>query len=83
MGHLGKTERELVAIGAAIGSNCIPCVDYHIKEAKKQGVTDDQIREALEFAEQVKQAPARKILEFAYALVPPDEGTPTPPDAEK
>ena len=83
MGHLGAAERELVAIGAAIGSNCIPCVDYHIKAAKKIGVTDDQIREAIEFADQVKQAPANKILEFAYALVPPDEEKLVPPGEEK
>lgn len=28
MDKLTSTERELVALGAALGSNCVPCIEY-------------------------------------------------------
>lgn len=42
MDGLTLKEIELAAIGAAIGSNCVPCVEYHIKEAKRVGLTNNQ-----------------------------------------
>jgi AhpD family alkylhydroperoxidase len=77
MEHLSSAERELVALGAAMGSNCIPCIEYHVPEARKAGLSDAQISEAIKFADQVRQVPARKILATANALLP---GTPATPD---
>lgn len=67
MEKLSKREREFVAIGAAIASNCIGCIIYHIKESKKIGITNDEIKEAVELSEKVKKVPAKKILDTAYA----------------
>ena len=67
MKTLSQKEKEYVAIGAALGSNCIPCIVYHIGESKKNGISDSQIREALSIAEKVKKVPAEKILSTAYA----------------
>jgi arsenite methyltransferase len=55
----------LVAIGAAIGSNCGPCFEHHVKRARSFGVADADIRRAVEIAATVKAAPARAILELA------------------
>ena len=57
--------RELVAIGAAIASNCEPCFKYHYNEARKLGVSKEDIRLAVEMAEAVKASPARSIAELA------------------
>lgn len=62
MNQLTARERELVALGAALGSNCVPCIEYHIPEARKAGLSDAQIREAVELADSVRQVPARKVL---------------------
>lgn len=62
MNQLTSRERELVALGAALGSNCVPCIEHHIPEARKVGLTDLQIREAIELADSVRQVPARKVL---------------------
>ncbi len=35
---------ELVAIGAAIASNCEPCFKYHYDQARKLGVSDLDMR---------------------------------------
>ena len=67
METLSKKEKEYVAIGAALGSNCIPCIVYHIGESKKRGISDSQIREAISIANKVKNVPAEKVLSTAYA----------------
>ena len=67
MDYLSKMEKELVCLGASIGSNCIPCIANHIAEAKKTGLTEAQIKEAIELAEKVKSVPDGLVLNTAYA----------------
>lgn len=69
MNQLNNAERALVALGAALGSNCVPCVQVHVPAARLAGLTDTQISEALEVADQVRQVPARNVLEAARELV--------------
>lgn len=69
MNDLTPRERELVALGAAMGSNCVPCIEYHIPEARKTGLTDSQISEAIRLADKVRQVPARKVLNAAERLL--------------
>lgn len=66
---LSLKERELTAVGAAIASNCVPCIEYHIPQARKAGLSDAEIREAVELADQVRQVPADKVLQTAFALL--------------
>ncbi len=70
MDHLSPRERELVALGAAMGSNCVPCIEYHIPEARKAGLADTQISEAIRLADKVRQVPARKVLDAAVKMLP-------------
>ena len=69
MSELNHRERELVALGAAIGSNCVPCMEYHIPEARRAGLTDVQIRGAIRLADSVRQVPARKVLDAAHRVL--------------
>ena len=69
MTQLSSRERELVALGAALASNCLPCVEYHVPAARKAGLGDSQIEEALRLADKVRQVPARNALESALARV--------------
>ena len=68
-------DRELVAIGAAVASNCIPCIEYHIPAARKAGLDDAEIKEAVSLADKVKRVPARKVLESAKVLLRPEDST--------
>ena len=70
MSNLSPSERELVALGAAMGSNCIPCMEYHIPQARKAGLNDQQIGEAIRLADKVRQVPARKVLAAALGMLP-------------
>jgi 4-carboxymuconolactone decarboxylase len=69
MSTLTDRERSLVSLGAAIASNCVPCVEYHVPWAKKVGLTDEQIHEALRIADKVRQVPAGAVLHAALARI--------------
>jgi AhpD family alkylhydroperoxidase len=57
--------QELVAIGAAIASNCEPCFRFHFDKARKLGVSKDDMARAVATAKMVKESPARAVLEVA------------------
>jgi len=69
MPHLSKRDRELVALGAAMGSNCVPCIEYHIPKAREAGLSDFEIAEAIRLSDRVRQVPARKVLDVALQMV--------------
>jgi AhpD family alkylhydroperoxidase len=56
---------ELVAIGAAIASNCEPCFRFHYDKARKLGVSREDMLRAVTTAQNVKDAPAKAILDLA------------------
>jgi AhpD family alkylhydroperoxidase len=62
---------ELVAIGAAIGANCEPCFKYHYDQARKLGVSDLDMRYAVDLAQKVKDTPARAMLNLAERYLGP------------
>lgn len=74
MNELTSRDRELVALGAAMGSNCVPCVEYHIPESRKAGLSDAQIHAAIQHADKIRQVPARKTLQAALRLLPAANG---------
>jgi AhpD family alkylhydroperoxidase len=52
---LPDRERELVAIGAAIGAGCQPCTQYHVGVALKAGLTRDEVSSAIDGAQAVRR----------------------------
>jgi AhpD family alkylhydroperoxidase len=56
---------ELVAIGAAIASNCEPCFRFHYDRARKLGVSKEDMARAVKTAQMVKDSPAKAILQLA------------------
>lgn len=69
MEHLTTRERELIAIGAALASNCVPCIENHIDEARKVGLTDPEIKDAVRLADELRRVPAAKVLNTALAIL--------------
>ncbi len=57
--------QELVAIGAAIASNCEPCFRFHYDKARKLGVSKADMARAIATAKMVKETPARAVLALA------------------
>ena len=76
MNGLNDRERSLVALGAALASNCGPCIEYHIPEARRAGLSDTEINEALQIANKVRRVPARAVFETALARIESSVGGP-------
>ena len=70
MTSLNPRDSELVALGAAMGSNCVPCIEYHIPEARKAGISDGEIHAAIRLADRVRRVPAQKVLDAALKALP-------------
>jgi thioredoxin type arsenate reductase len=71
-GRTGETQRiytpavaELVAIGAAIAANCEACFKYHYAQARKHGVSLEDVARAVTMAQKVKEAPAKAMIDLA------------------
>lgn len=69
MNDLTPRDSEVVALASAIGSNCVPCIEHHIPEARKAGLDDSQITAAIRLADRVRQVPARKVLDPALRML--------------
>lgn len=56
---------ELIAIGASAAANCDTCLRYHCKQAKKLGVSTDDMASAVRIGLMVKQVPHQRLLAMA------------------
>ena len=63
---------ELVAIGASIAANCEPCFKYHFQQAKKLGVSREDMMCAVKTAQIVKETPAKAMLQLAQRFLEGD-----------
>lgn len=60
--------KELIAIGAAVAGNCIPCLQWHYKKCIELGIPEDKIKSAIAVAKIVKDVPIKKISELTEKL---------------
>lgn len=65
---------ELVAIGAAIASNCESCFKFHYDKARRLGVSRDDMLQAVAMAQGVKDAPAKSITDLAHRILKAEGG---------
>ena len=61
--------QELVAIAASVAANCEPCFKHHYDQARRLGVSSDDMAAAVSIAESVKKAPARKMSELTQRIL--------------
>lgn len=57
-GKLPSKTKELIALALSLSSTCEWCITFHVKMAKEQGATDDEILEASYVAVLMAGAPA-------------------------
>ena len=68
--------QELVALGAALASNCESCLKFHYKKAKELGLKQEDISQALQIGQNVKQVPAGNMIQLANKLLGVEEQAP-------
>jgi len=57
-GHLEPKTRELIALAVAISLRCDGCIAVHVEAARKLGVTEEELAEALGVAVSVNAGAA-------------------------
>ena len=57
-GALGLKEKELVAIGIAVSSACLPCIRLHVQKSVSAGATPGEVLEAASVAMMMAGGPA-------------------------
>lgn len=68
-GELPKKTKELIAVGISVVINCESCMEWHIKEAAKNGTTFEEILEALEVGMGMGGGPATAHTRFALEVM--------------
>jgi len=65
-GALKKKDKELIAVGIAVASDCESCMEWHISEAVKSGATFSEVLEAVEVG--IEFAGGRATVSARFAL---------------
>jgi AhpD family alkylhydroperoxidase len=68
-GAMDTQMKELIAIGASVTANCMPCLRYHLHEARQAGADDHQIQTAVKVGRKVRKDAGAKWDEEADALL--------------
>ncbi len=68
--------RELISVGAAIGANCHSCLQYHVAKAREQGLSDDEVAEAIEVGRAVRKGAQGSMDRLATELLSEKRTTP-------
>ncbi len=66
---MDERTKRLIAVGASIGANCHPCVEYHITKALGQGIGESEIREAVDEAKAVRRGAAASMDKLVLKLM--------------
>ena len=61
--------KEMIAIGASVSAHCQPCLTYHVGKARKFGVTNDELREAIEVGKMVSKGAGAKMNDFTETVL--------------
>lgn len=57
--------KELIAIGASVGAHCQPCLAFHAAKAKKLGIEEADIREAIAVGHMVEKGAMEAMRKFS------------------
>jgi AhpD family alkylhydroperoxidase len=69
--RLEQREKELAAIGAAIGANCRPCIEHHVPAGREAGLSEDEVAGAIATAQVVRREAVRLFSARVQELLRP------------
>ena len=52
--------KEMIAIGASVTANCIPCIRHHFNKGREVGLTYAEIKVAIQVGKSVRTGAAQK-----------------------
>jgi AhpD family alkylhydroperoxidase len=68
-GALSRKQKELIALGIGVITNCESCMQWHMEQAVKAGATQREVVEALEVAIEMGVVPATVHARFAIEVM--------------
>lgn len=68
-GALSKREKELIAVGISVQTNCESCMQWHVEQAVAAGASLRQVLEAVEVAIEMGGGPATVSARFALDVM--------------
>ncbi len=68
-GAITKKNKELIAIGISVVTNCESCMEWHIKQALDSGASQDEILEAVEVGIEMSGGPGTVAARFAMNVL--------------
>lgn len=68
-GAVSKKNKELIAIGISVVTNCESCMEWHIKQAIDGGASNDEIIEAIEVGIEMSGGPGTVAARFAMSVL--------------
>ena len=68
--------KELIAVGASVTANCKPCLEYHVRKARENDASDQEIMEAIGVAKTVRKGAAGKMDEAVSTVLGDASGAP-------
>ena len=66
---MDEKTRLMVSLGAAVAANCVPCFEHFLGKTEAAGLTPEEIREATEIADQVKNGARITIMKSILGMI--------------
>jgi AhpD family alkylhydroperoxidase len=64
--------KKLIAVGASVGANCHPCLEYHVAKALEAGIDRSEIMAVVEVAKTVRKGATASMDKLALNLLGSD-----------
>jgi len=61
---MDEKTKELIALGASVTAHCQPCVKYHLAVARKLGISEELIQEAIAVGQMVERGAGSAMRDF-------------------
>ena len=59
----------LISLGASVAANCVPCFEHYLGKTEAVGLTAEEIREATDIGDQVKNGARITIMKSIRGMI--------------
>jgi AhpD family alkylhydroperoxidase len=66
---MDERTKELIAIGASVGAHCQPCLTYHVEKARELGITEEDIRAAIDTGHMVEKGAMSAMKKYSASVL--------------
>ncbi len=75
---MNENTKELIAIGASLAAHCQPCLNFHVDKARKLGIVEDEIDEAIAVGRMIQKGAMLAMDRFVGSVIESPENEPFP-----